>query len=57
MRILFVILILSVCAIIWAAWSIARHVRRGGKHPADTDPSLLGLVEAEKETSTSDASD
>jgi hypothetical protein len=57
MRILLVILILSVCAIIWAAWSIARHVRRDGEQAAPPESSLLGLVEQKKDSSTTDASD
>jgi hypothetical protein len=56
MLILYVILILSVTAIVWAAIAIARHVRRGGKH-AHSDETLRELIEREKDAAASDGSE
>lgn len=57
MQILYVILIASVGAIIWAAVSTARHIRRGGEHPAKTETTQLGLTHTDKEAPPTDLPD
>jgi hypothetical protein len=50
MRVLFVIFVLSVGALLWAAIAIARHIRRQEPHAALAEPDALEPGPAPNET-------
>jgi hypothetical protein len=44
MRWLFAVFVVSLCALLWAAISVARHIRRDRKHPQ----RAAGMIETEE---------